>query len=244
MSGRNGGVDLTRMPGESDVQSINIFNEKPLHAALKQLYGGPNAQFEVRVDGFIIDVVQNDLLIEVQTGGFAPLKRKLVQLSKKYRVRLVKPIAQEKWIIKEPQEAGMAVNRRKSPKRGQVLDIFAELIRIPTLLQEPNFELEVLLTQEEEVRTFVGINAAWRRRGWRTREKRLLAVVDRQLLRSPADLVALLPKELPDPFTTRDLAASAKIAPRLAQQAAYCLRKLALIDQIGKRGNAHLYRFV
>ena len=233
------------MPAESDIQSINIFNEKSLHAALKQLYNGPNVRFEVRVERFIVDVVQNDLLVEIQTGGFAPLKHKLLHLCRKNRVRLVKPIAQEKWIIKQPQSPDATASRRKSPKRGKLLDLFADLVHIPTLLLESNFELEILLIQEEEVRTFVGKKAAWRRRGWRTHERHLLAIAERHLLRSPTDLLALLPDNLADgmadPFTTRDLATAARISQRRAQQMTYCLRKLELIEQIGKQGNAHLY---
>jgi hypothetical protein len=56
---------------------INVYNEKSLHAALKKWYTQPGDQLEIRVDGYIIDLVRGDLLVEVQTGSFSPLKRKL-----------------------------------------------------------------------------------------------------------------------------------------------------------------------
>ncbi len=55
------------------MSNIGTLNEKPLHAALKEYYAKPDDQFEVSVDGFVIDIVQGDLLIEIQTGNFASI---------------------------------------------------------------------------------------------------------------------------------------------------------------------------
>lgn len=71
------------------VNGINTYNEKSLHADLKQWYALPGDKMEVRVDGYIIDLVRGDLLIEIQTGGFSPLKRKLAHLAQAHPVRLV-----------------------------------------------------------------------------------------------------------------------------------------------------------
>ena len=103
----------------------------------------------------------------------------------------------------------------------------------------PTFSLEVLLTQEEELRRFDP--ERWRNRGWETLERRLLDVVDRHTFRRPQDLVALLPPGLPEPFTTADLA-EAMDGPRwLAQKMAYCLRKMDAIVQVGTRSRSKLY---
>jgi hypothetical protein len=42
-----------------------------------------------------------------------------------------------------------ATKRRKSPKRGAVAEVFAELVSFPRLPAEPTFSLKVLLTQGE-----------------------------------------------------------------------------------------------
>jgi hypothetical protein len=57
------------------MSGIGLLNEKPLHASLKQWYARPGDRFEVPVDGFVIDVVRDDLLIEIQTRNFSSLKR-------------------------------------------------------------------------------------------------------------------------------------------------------------------------
>ena len=86
----------------SVTSQIGTLNEKPLHASLKQWMAEPGDRFEVPLDGFFIDVVRDELLIEIQTGGFSPLKKKLRQLTKSHPVRLVYPIAAEKWLVQPP----------------------------------------------------------------------------------------------------------------------------------------------
>jgi len=219
---------------------IGLLNERPLHAALKRWYAQPDDRFEVPVDGFVIDLVRGDLLIEIQTGNFSAVKEKLFELVTHHPVRLVYPVAHEKWIIKLAREGEGRAKRRKSPKRGEVEEVFRELVSFPELLLERNFSLEILLIQEEEVRRYDGKHR-WRRRGWVTEERRLLAVVDQQRFEDPTDVRALMPRGLPQQFTTSDLAEAMEKPRWLAQKMAYCLRKMSVITQVGKRGRSVLY---
>jgi hypothetical protein len=219
---------------------FSTLNEKPLHAALKAWYAQPGDQFEVRVAAFIIDIVRGDLLIEIQTSSFASIKRKSAVLAAQQPVRLVYPIARDKWIVKLAEDGQRHSSRRRSPRHGMVEDLFAELVSFPRLLAHPNFSLDVLLIQEEEVRRY-DATRRWRRRGWITHERRMLQVVDRHLFQTTADVARLLPTSLADPFTTSDLKAALSRPRRLAQQMAYCLREMGVIKVVGKRSNALLY---
>ena len=219
--------------------SVGLLNEKPLHASLKAWYAQPGDLFEVNVDGFVIDIVHNDLLVEIQTGNFASLKAKLNSLVHSHRVRLIYPIAQEKWIAKRTAGSSNLATRRKSPKKGRVEDLFWEMVSIPQLMVSRNFSLEVLMIREEEIRRYVG-KRKWRRKGWATEERRLLAVVEQRCFNSPAEWCALLPANLVS-FTAKDLAEALGIRTQLAQKMAYCFRKANLIHLTGKRGRAHLY---
>lgn len=219
---------------------INTYNEKPLHAAVKQWCAQPGARFEVSLDNYIIDLVQDDTLIEVQTGGFSSIRSKLFELLKNHRVRLVLPIAAEMWIIKLPRQAGEKRKRRKSPKRCGFEHLFEELVSFPKMITEPGFSLEVLLVKEDQVREYSG-RKGWRRKGWLIKERRLIEVVDRHIFRTPEDMKELLPDELPEPFTTAHLAEALGRPRRLAQQMAYCLRKMDVLAVNGKSGNAYLY---
>ena len=228
------------MNDATTANGIGLLNEKPLHAALKEWYARPGDRFEVPLEGYVIDIVRDDLLIEIQTANFSAIGRKLRALLENHRVRLVYPIAQEKWLLKVGSGPLGRTQRRKSPKRGGVGELFRELVRIPELLARPEFAIEVLLIQEEEVRRH-DPRRAWRRKGWVTEERRLLDVVSRQRFETPADLWSLTGDDLPPEFTTADLAEALGEPRWLAQKAAYCFRKMGLIRRIGKRGRAALY---
>jgi len=220
---------------------IGTLNEKPLHASLKEWYARPGDQFEAKVDRFVIDIVRGDQLLEVQTANFSSIKRKINKLTGSHRLRLIYPVAQEKWIIKRSNNNGKEGSRRKSPRKGRIEDVFRELVNIPTILISSNFSLEVLLIKEEEVRRH-DKKRAWRRKGWTTEERRLVEVVGQKLFKNLSDWRALLPEALDENFTTADLVKTLSITRDLAQKMAYCLRHAGVIDMVGKQGRAYLYR--
>lgn len=220
--------------------SIATLREGPLHASLKTWYARPGDRFEVHVAGRQIDIVRGDLLIEIQTGNLAALRRKLEALTEQHPVRVVHPVALEKWILRVEAGTDRLLSRRKSPRRGKVEDAFRELVSLAKLLARPNLSCEILLTREEELRVH-SPGRAWRRRGWVTVERRLLEVVEGRLFRDRRDLRRLLPPILPVPFTTADLSGCLDISSDLAQRMAYCLRHAGVITVEGKRGNARTY---
>lgn len=85
------------------MSGIGVLNEKPLHAALKEWCARPGDRFEVAVEGFVIAIVRDVLLLEIQAGNFASLKARLKNLVCSHRIRLIYPIAQEKWLVKLAQ---------------------------------------------------------------------------------------------------------------------------------------------
>jgi len=218
---------------------VGSLGEGALHAALKRWYAEDGDLIEEPVDGFVIDLVRDGVLIEIQTRGFSALKRKLVALLDAHPVRIVHPIAVEKWIVRL-NEDGTAASHRKSPRRGAAVDVFAELVSFPELIAHPGLTVEVLLTREDEIRRFDG-SRGWRRKGWVIEERRLVEVVDRLVLDSSQDLAAMLPGGLPPAFTTADLAGALGRPRRLAQQMTYCLRRAGAIEMVNKDGNALVY---
>jgi hypothetical protein len=224
---------------------IGTLNEKSLHAALKAHYARPGDVMEAVVDGYVIDLVRDELLIEVQTRNLAALKNKLEALLTRHRVLLVYPIAQTKWIVKvaagEDQATGACLSRRRSPKRGCCLDVFDELVHIPHLVGHPNLTLELALCAIDEIRCDDG-RGRWRRKGVSILDQELLNVLNTVRLTHLADFVALLPEGLAEPFTNRALAEAAGIRLRLAQRVTYALRRMGALRQVGVDGRAHLYR--
>jgi hypothetical protein len=228
-------------PTLDDVTSsgIGTLRESHLHASLKQWYAEPDDRFEVPIGRFVVDIVRGEQLIEIQTRGFSSMKSKLDALLDEHPVRIVHPIAQRKWIVRGPHD-GKPSSRRKSPKAGTPHDVFGELVSFPWLVDHPNLSLEILMTEQEELRKFDG-NANWRRKGWAVVERRLLEVSERIVIERTADLALMVPEGLPEPFTTADLAASIGRPRRIGQQMAYCLRETGMIEIAGRSGNAALY---
>lgn len=224
------------------MSQIGTLSEKSLHAALKKWLGEPGDQFEVKIDGYVIDIVRDGLLIEIQTRHLYAMKAKLGKLLPHHNIRLVHPIAREKWIVRQTA-VGDPIGRRKSPKKGRVIDIFAEIVRIPHFLLHRNLVLELLLTKEEEILRDDG-RGSWRRKRWSRYDRRLLEVVDRISFSSPTDYSGLLPPDLPTSFTNRELASDLRCHPALARKISYTLRKMGLLSVVGKTGNQHLHELV
>jgi hypothetical protein len=217
--------------------------EKPLHASLKQWYTQLGDRVEANVDGFVVDLLRDDLIIEVQTRSFSMVKSKVASLLERgHRIRIVHSIPVDRWIVKLAPD-DKVISRRRSPRHAVPSDAFAELIALADWLAHPGLELDLLTTVEEEYRRFQP-GVAWRRRGWTVVERRLLEVLDSRLVRDRHDLAAFLPNDLPMLFTTSDLAQRLGRPRRLAQQMTFCLRKAGIIEGIGKRGNAVEYRLV
>ena len=195
----------------------------------------PGDALEMEVDGSIIDLVRPPHLIEIQTRNFSALKPKLKKFLDDRPMRIVHPISQNRWIVKIEEDR--VLSRRKSPKHGTVYDVFKELVYIHPFLLHPNLTIEVLVIEDEEIREHDG-KGSWRRKGWSIIDRHLLTVVEHHVLN---DLLALIPSDLDSKFTTADLAKAAGIPRRTAQQMAYCLKHIGLIETVGKQGRSFLY---
>jgi hypothetical protein len=206
---------------------------------LKAWVAEPGDQFEVRIGRFIADIVRGSQLIEIQTGSTSPLKRKLSALLKHHAVHLVIPIAQKKTIITLDGQ-GKITSSRKSPKRGELLDVFHQLVSVRTLLGDANFSVEALLIHVEEIRR-PRITRKRRWKDWEVQERRLVEVFDHATFHHPGDFLVAIPSALEEPFTTADLARATGRPRRVAQQIAYCLREMGALAAIDRRKEGILY---
>ncbi|MFX1453941.1 MAG: hypothetical protein ACFFDB_01065 [Promethearchaeota archaeon] len=222
--------------------NIGTLHESSLHAALKMWYKEAEDKCEVRVESFIIDIVRDDLLIEIQTKNFSVIKRKLEKLVNKYNILLVHPIVRDKWIINVDLLSNMTISRRLSPRHDSYEAIFKELVRIPELILNPNFSIELPLVQIEEYRKNDG-KGSRKRKGWSIYDQTLVNVLEKKTFSTPIDFLMLKPANLNTPFTNAELANSLNKPLRLAQMMSYCLRKMGILKVVGKQGNAYLYNY-
>ena len=204
-------LPLKREPPMEKPNAIGELNERSLHRALKARYAVPGSVMEQAVDGFVADVMIGGRIVEVHTGPFSPLKKKLPRLLERFAVTLVYPVAQDRYIVTMP--AGVdargvpdttdtpntpdvptapntpdvpgaliaPIRRRKSPKHDSVFTVFDGLTSIPTLLDHPNLTIDVVMTVEEDVRV-KDPDHRGRRGGRRGRRRRDWTRIDRRLV--------------------------------------------------------------
>jgi hypothetical protein len=223
--------------------ALTTYREGSLHAALKARYAATvtGARVEAAVDGFVVDVAGRDELVEIQTTSFASARRKLEMLVASHHVVLVYPIPIVKWLVSVDAD-GVILARRRSPKRGLALDLFGELVYLPGLVADPNFRIELALICEEEIRGPIPEGARYRypRQWWRL-DRRLLDVVETRRIDTPGDLLDLLPRDLPDAFTTADIVAATGRPKRLAMRAVYCLERSGSVVRLARQGRLVTY---
>jgi len=219
---------------------IGTLKEKSLHAVLKNWLKMPGDKIESPVDGYIIDIVRGDLLIEIQTQNFSAIRKKLENLLISHRVRLIYPIVHNKWIIGFDRKGVQITKRRLSPKHDSYVNIFEELVRIPHIMLNSNLIVEALIVEIEEIKINDG-KGSWRRKGWSVIDRRLVNLVSQKIFYGANDYLSLIPKNLNVPFTNNELSKALQKPIRLARMMTYCLRKSNILKVIGKRGKAFLY---
>lgn len=223
----------------------NIFstlNESSLHSALKQWYFMPGDKVESKIDGYVIDLVREDTLIEIQTSNFSSIKTKLGKLIENHKVILVYPIPVTKWIV-TLSASGEEIRRRKSPKTGTKYDLFNELIRIPNLINNDNFSLELLMIEVEETRCEDG-KGSWRRNGISIIDKKLLKVIEKIFINNKKDFFNFLPNNIVNPFSNKTLSNDLKLSIFKTRKITYTLKKMGFIENSGKNKNELLFNHI
>jgi hypothetical protein len=217
--------------------------ETSLHRQLKQHYASDAAQHEVDLTRYRIDALRAGRLVEIQHGSLAAIRDKIADLLQTHRVTVVKPIVASKVLVILNRREGQEVSRRKSPKRGYLVDVFDELVYFTRVFPHKRLVLEVALVEVEELR-FPGHGKRRRRRDrdFQIQDQKLLTIVATHQFRTLADLRKLLPRGLPLEFHTGHLAEAMQIPRWTAQRMVYCLRETGGIRVVGKAGNALLYR--
>jgi len=219
--------------------------ENSLHRELKQRYAGAGAQVEVRCGRYRVDAVAGGELVEIQHGRLAAISFKVAELLEDHAVRIVKPIVREKLLVRRRRKGGRVASRRRSPKRGRLVDLFGDLVYFTKVFPHPRLSIEALLVDIEESRYPGHGRRRWRRTGdYQVEDQRLLCVGDSLVLRTPADLIELAGCELPPRFDTAELARLLGEPRFVAQRVAYCLRETGAVRVVSKRRNALVYEVI
>jgi len=212
-----------------------------LHQQLKALYVGDPDAHEVRFGDYRIDAVADDgRLIEVQCASLSAVRDKIEDLTKRQKVTVVTPLATKKMLLKKARRDGEVVSSRYSPAHETLPYIFLELVHFTNAFPHRNLQLDILLTEQEEIRV-PRKKKSWRRKH-SVEDRRLVSVEKTISVKSPADLWKRLGLKLRGEFTTAELATGGEMPRWLAQKAAWCFRQMGYLEATGKRGNAIVYQ--
>jgi hypothetical protein len=220
---------------------IGTEKESSLHRALKFRYTGPEGRRETLVGSYVCDgTTEEGEIIEVQTGSFGAFREKIKNLAETRRVRIVHPIAVQKY-IELYDSNDCLIRRRKSPGKNGPWHLFKVLLYAPELPLLPNLTIEIALVDVLERRKDDG-RGSWRRKGVSIVDKTLAGWRDSIVLSCLSDYRRFVPFGRTEEFTVKDLAAKAGIDAALARKCLYVLSRLELVKRTDKRGNAIVYK--
>ncbi|MFZ9088747.1 MAG: hypothetical protein ACO3FE_01540 [Planctomycetaceae bacterium] len=212
-----------------------------LHQQLCSHYVGDSDRHEVRLGNYRIDAIDGrGRLIEVQCASLSAIRDKIRRLLQEHRVIVVKPIAARRKITRLDAAGGTQLSSRYSPRRQKLSDVFDELVHFG-VFPHPRLQLDIVLTEQEEIRIPPGKRASWRKK-YSVEDRLLVDVQQTVSLKTPTDLWRQLDAELPKVFTTLELSEAGQMPRWLARKAAFCFRRMGFLTVCGKRGNAVEYR--
>lgn len=203
--------------GGDRVGGIGILGEKTLHATLKLWLDDDPTHHEIPLpQGSVADIFDGERIIEIQTANFTALRKKLEKLLDTYPVTVVHPLVRVKWVSWIDPATGEITKPRRSGRRGSFTDAGKQLIYLLPLLGHPNLTVRLVLLDVEEQRLLDGWGNGGKR-GCHRAERLPLALGESVTLTSPADYAALLPPELPTPFTATQFGKAARLQGRNLQ---------------------------
>ncbi len=231
---------LTRL---HERQGIGTLGERSLHVILKYWLEPDEERHEVAlgIGKLVADVFDGSRVYEIQTRSFNSLVPKLERLLPQYPVTVVYPIAREKRLIWIDPDTGETTKPRRSPKTGRVWDSFAELYRIKRFLCDERLKIMLVMLDMEEYRLKDGWGQEGKK-GSHRMERIPYALGDITELQMSEDFSALLPDNLPQPFTCKEFAQCIKVSPRMAGYICNILYTIGAIIRAGKKGRAFLYQ--
>ncbi|HHU23780.1 MAG: hypothetical protein PHG08_08255 [Bacilli bacterium] len=218
--------------------SIGRQKEKSLHLLLKKHLCPDETKHEVKINNWIVDIFDNNIITEVQTGNFHHLKSKLASLLLNYKVRIAYPMATEKIIHWENPDTG-EVTSRKSPKKAHPLRICKELYFLREFLNNPNLEIAIVPCKINEYRLLDGY----------ARNKKKGATKVDQIPVHFDEVIALNKKEdyqkhlahLPEKFSVKNFKSLMPLSPKEASLTIQVLKTVGAISMVEKAGRAYIY---
>ena len=223
--------------------NIGTYKEKELHIILKKYFEPDSAYHEIKTNGFIADIRKDNVITEIETSGFSGLKPKLNAYLPEYKVILVYPLAEVKYISWIDPETSEISQRKKSPKKVGIYDLLFEMVYILPYIKDKNLSFVSPRLEIDEYRLLCGWSKD-RKRGSVKYERMPTDIFGFIEFCSDKDFLAAIPAVCEEGFTVREFATAAKIQLRRAYGVVKVLAERGVIFKDGKKGRADFYRII
>jgi len=228
---------------QQGLNGIGTLGEKTIHSVLKSYYSPDQINHEIKVGGFVADICTGTEIIEIQTGNFDKLRRKLTAFLAFAPVTIVYPIPKTKWLRWVNPQTGEISPPRKSPKSGTPYLIFPELYKIKNYLVNPNLNLRIVMMDMEEYKILNGWSQD-KKKGSSRSDRIPTALVEELEITCIEDYQLLIPSSLEEEFSAKDFKKASHLLLHHAQTALNVLTFIGAVERIGKNGNAYIYKRV
>lgn len=217
---------------------IGVLSEKYLHKTIKNLYEENKDNQEIRIDKYFVDILRDNEIIEVQTKQFNKLREKIAYLLSldKYSINIVYPVFNSKMIYMVDENNNIS-NPKKSPKKFKYPEVFYELYKIKSFLDNKNLKITLLIFDIDEYRMITN-----NRKGYYCFERIPTKLIEEVILEKKEDYLKLFPKNLNEPFTINDLCKQTKSNNKYVSKMVNVMKFLDIIELVGKQGRKYLYK--
>ena len=259
--------EACRLPDDSEDEygGIGTLGEKQMHAAIKRFVCPDESCHEVRIDGsalciepnsdgndnknvkkkkrrFVADVLMGDTIYEIQTGPFSPLREKIrwILENTSYKIAVIHPIAETKWLNYINDKSGEIEKRKKSPQKGNFTDIAGELYYLRDFIGNPRFSLVLLMIEAEQYKKKTA-DKSRRHSSYRKYELIPVSLLRVYVFKTLDDYRAFIPEGLSSPFCVKNYSLLSGIKGIDAYSVIKTLTYLGLLAEDGKIGRAVAY---
>lgn len=213
---------------------IGTLSEKSIHSQIKELLQPDKTKQEVNIGNYIADIVDGKDIIEIQTRDFSKLRNKIsTYIDLGYNVRIVYPVCTEKYINWLDPDMRNVVERKKSPAKGNVLDVFKELYKLGDMLKIANLTFTVITLSAEEYKLLDGYGP--NRKNHCTKLDKIPTSFKSEINFSiRGGYEQFIDKAIGSEFTSADIKRNTRCSIESARMMLLVLYRLGILNRLGK----------
>ena len=219
--------------------SIGEYQEKAIHFILKNYFENDRDKMEVKIDGMVMDILNEEGIIEIQTKSFDRLKNKLDKFLDYYSFTIVYPLINSKKITWMNSENESDYNR-KSPLHMNIFNSFKELYKIKKYLKHKNLHFCFVFLNIIEFKNLDGYGKDKKKKA--SSFNKLPIDIEKTVYFDSFKEFENIFDGNENNFTSLELSKMKKIKLKDAQVALTVLNYLEIVERIGKTGRSYIYK--